>query len=425
MPHIGTFGEVQRTTMVMQAFTKIAPEIPTKLICFSDDLDGLRKIPDNIPNKDIVIGHLGKALTIVPDPYGEFASYGENMNNRLKGFLDSFAFEYDFYSSTECYKAGMFNDALKKVAENYDEISNLVKSTLREERNQNYSPLMPICPKSGKVLEQGVEEVDSENYTIKFKDEEGEIQQMSILDGNCKLQWKVDWGMRWHALEVDFEMYGKDLIDSATLSSKISKILGKKSPYLYKYEHFLDGEGKKISKSKGNGISMEDWLAYAPVESLAYYMFQKPNTQKRLYFEIIPKSTDEYLSFLSKYNELEDEKKIDNPLFHIHNGDVPQAIATNISFSLLLNLAAACNPENDDILWGFISKYDASLEKGKSKFFDNLVVLSIKYYNDFVKAHKQYRQASEIEKKAILELKENLKSYQGELDAKLLTKSSL
>ena len=408
LPHIGTFGEVARTTMVRNAFIKLAPEIPTKLICFSDDMDGLRKVPDNIPNANILYDNLGKALTDIPDPYEEHSSYGANMNNRLKKFLDSFSFEYEFFSSTQCYKQGIFNNALKKLADNYEEITNIVKATLREERRASYSPFMPICPISGKILETGVKSIDQENYQLEFINSNGDMQNISIFNGNCKLQWKADFGMRWHALDVDYEMYGKDIIPSADLARKISKILGSKAPYNFHYELFLDDQGQKISKSKGNGISIDKWLRYAPKESLAYYMFNKPKTAKRLHFDIIPKATDEYLNFVNNFTKLDQAKQLDSPVYHIHNGTVPKINMGNITFSLLLNLASACNPDNKEILWGFISKYDSNLSAKKCPFLDLLAEYAVHYYNDFIKANKSYRTATPIEKEAILALKKEL-----------------
>jgi lysyl-tRNA synthetase class 1 len=406
LPHIGTFGEVARTSMVIRAFKIIAPEIPVKLICFSDDMDGLRKIPDNIPDPHLLEGELGKPLTSIADPFGKFASYGEFMNNKLKEFLDQFSFEYDFYSATECYKSGMFNKSLSLLSENYNEITKLVASTLGQERAESYSPFMPICKKNGKVLESGVTQINGD--VVEYIDSEGNPQKTSILDGNCKLQWKADFGMRWHALDIDYEMYGKDIIPSAELARKICRILGGKSPVNFHYELFLDEEGHKISKSKGNGLTIDEWLRYAPSESISYYMYLKPKTAKRLHFDVIPKATDEYLQHLSKFNELEDEKKLASPIYHIHGENPPEINLGSISFSLLLNLASACNPDNEDILWGFISEYDDSLSKDNSPYLGVLVRCAINYYDDFIKPNKNFRAASEEEKKAILELKKRL-----------------
>lgn len=409
LPHIGTFGEVARTTMIIQAFKILAPEIPTKLLCFSDDMDGLRKVPDNIPNKAMVVQNLGMPLTAIADPFGEHESFGHNMNNRLKKFLNQFNFEYEFASSSEYYKSGKFNKTLEKMLENYEKINDLIKSTLRDERSKEYSIIMPICPKTGKVLDKGVISVDKNNHTVKFYDSEGSIQTIYVGDGNCKLQWKADFGMRWSALNVNYEMYGKDLISSADLASKICKIIGKSAPVNFHYELFLDDAGQKISKSKGNGLTMDEWLRYAPHESLSYYMYLKPKTAKRLFFDIIPKATDEYLTFLGKYNELSQEEKYKSPIFYIYGNNAPQHNIGNLSFALLLNLAAACNPENNDILWGFINKYDHSLSKENSPLLDKLTFYAVNYYVDFIKPNKKYRRASDIEKQALIELKEIVK----------------
>ena len=418
LPHIGTFAEVVRTEMVIKALNFLAPDIKTKLICFSDDMDGLRKIPDNIPKHEMLKSYIGRSLTDIPDPFDLEASYGDYMNKKLKKFLDRFHFKYEFYSSTLCYKKGLFNNSLKKIADNYKEIRDLIIRNVGKERAKNYSPFMPICPKSKKLLEFGVLDICNKEYLIEFLDSEGKKQVISILNGECKLQWKVDFAMRWHALEVDFEMYGKDLITSADLAQKINKILGGRNPVNFIYELFLDDKGQKISKSKGNGLSLDDWLKYAPAESLYYYLFLKPKAAKRLYFDIIPKVTDEYISYLTKYNNLDDEKKINTPIFFIHERDITSM--TILSFSLLLNLASVCNPENDKILWGFISKYDKSLKKGVYKLFDDLVKFAITYYNDFVKITKKYRNPTDIEKKSILALRDLLKKNQSVTDAKIL-----
>jgi lysyl-tRNA synthetase, class I len=419
LPHIGTFGEVARTSMVRAAFNKLAPEIPTKLICFSDDMDGLRKVPSNLPNQQMLEENLGKPLTQIPDPFEKEESFGLYMNNKLCEFLDQFGFAYEFVSSTNEYKSGKFNKALENLCKNYDIIKNLVANTLGEERRAHYSPLMPICPASGKVLEQGVLEVDAEKFTIRFEDAAGKQHEIYVGDGNCKLQWKADFGMRWHALDVDYEMYGKDIIPSAELANKISKILGKKAPYNFHYELFLDETGQKISKSKGNGLTIDEWLSYAPEKSLEYYMFLKPKTAKRLYFDVIPKAVDEYFTHLSKYSQLEEAQQIDNVISHIHPDGIQGKLkeSDSISFALLLNLAAACNPESKDILWGFISKYDDKLTASNAPVLDELAGYAVRYYDDFIKQHKNFRAATAKERDAILSLAKQLENLSDAADA--------
>jgi lysyl-tRNA synthetase, class I len=408
LPHIGTFGEVVRTSFVRFAFSLLAPDIPTKMFCVSDDIDALRKVPDNIPNKEIIRANLGRPLTSAPDPFGTHQSYGDHMNGRLRAFLDSFGFDYDFISATKKYKSGAFDATMLQVLEKYDAIMALMLKNLGEERQETYSPFMPIDKESGKVIEKGVKAVDQEKGTVIYEDENGAEKEVPVTGGNCKLQWKVDFGARWCSLEVDYEIYGKDHLPNEKIYRSICQILGQQPPVNYFYEMFLSEDGAKISKSKGNGIAVENWLKYAPQESLALFMYQKPKTAKRLYFDVIPKAMDEYLAFLSAFNKEENEaKKIDNPVFYIHSGNVPQ-VESNLSYSLLLNLASACNPENDDVLWGFISKYEAGLDKENCPNLAKMVNCAINYYNDFIKAHKEYRPATTDEKTAILDLKNEL-----------------
>ncbi|MFV0430988.1 MAG: lysine--tRNA ligase [Alphaproteobacteria bacterium] len=409
LPHIGTFGENARTSMVIHAF-KILTEnkIPTKLICFSDDMDGLRKVPSNVPNQELLQQNLNLPLTKVPDPYGKFNSFGEHNNNMLKEFLDQFGFEYELYSATEQYKSGRFNETLTKVAENYDKIMKIMLPSLGEERQATYSPFLPISPTTGEVLQVPMQEVDAKAGTITFTDADGQSKTVSIFDGNVKLQWKVDWAMRWAALDVDYEMHGKDLIDSYTLGAKICRVLGGEPPQNLAYELFLDEEGSKISKSKGNGLTMDEWLRYGPEESLAYYMFLKPTTAKRLYFDVIPKHVDEWVSQVEAYHQQSDlTKQMNNPVWHTYNGDVPQ-ISLPVSFSMLLNLASVVHAQDKDILWGFIKTYDSSLNAQNNPLLDRLCQHAVLYYKDRIKPTITYRMPTDAEKKALISLLEKL-----------------
>lgn len=407
LPHIGTFGEVARTTMVRHAFSKLS-DIPTRLFAFSDDMDGLRKVPDNIPNPDMVRLHLGKPLTAIPDPFGTHESYGHHMNNRLREFLDRFGFEYEFKSATEQYKSGAFDQALLTVLAHYDAIMGVMLPTLGEERQATYSPFLPVCPETGIVLQVPIIERNVEKGTIIYKTEQGELRETLVTGGHCKLQWKADWAMRWAALGVDYEMHGKDLIPTAELSTQICRIMGKTPPILFRYELFLDEKGQKISKSKGNGLTMEEWLRYAPTESLSLYMYQSPTKAKRLFFDVIPRQTDDYLTYLGKFPAEEEIKQLANPVWHIHQGTPPAPEKTGISFGLLLNLASACNPEDKSVLWGFISRYSPESTPANSPFLDKMAAFAVQYYHDFVKPAKQYRAPSEAEKAALLKLKEAL-----------------
>ncbi|MBI1207704.1 MAG: lysine--tRNA ligase [Azospirillum sp.] len=402
LPHIGTFGEVVRTTMVRQAFRRLS-DIPTRLFCFSDDMDGLRKIPDNVPNPELIRPHLGKPLTQVPDPFGEFESFGHHNNARLRGFLDAFGFEYEFQSSTDWYRSGRFDRALLTVLRHYDEIMAVMLPSLREERAKSYSPFLPISPVSGRVLQVPILEHRAEYGTVVFEDEDGMQKELPVTGGHCKLQWKPDWGMRWQALGVDYEMSGKDLIPSVELAGKICRILDAKPPEGFNYELFLDDKGQKISKSKGNGLTVEEWLRYAPPESLALYMFQKPRSAKRLHFDVIPRAVDEYLDCIRRFAAETPERQIESPAWHLHDGRVPEA-GSDLSFNLLLNLAGVAHAESKDALWGFISRYAPDASPETAPLLDRLAGYAVRYYHDFVLPTKQYRAPTETERAALADL---------------------
>tara|TARA_B100000029_G_scaffold348103_1_gene340466 strand:- start:4510 stop:6132 length:1623 start_codon:yes stop_codon:yes gene_type:complete len=404
LPHIGTFGEVVRTTMVRNALEKIV-NCKTKLITFSDDMDGLRKIPGNVPKKEMLEKYIGKPLTSIPDPFDKYQSFGHHNNAKLKSFLDQFNFEYEFMSSTEKYKSGDFDNVLIKILENYKEIISVILPTLRSERKETYSPFLPISPISGKVLQVKIDEYRPKNRSIIYTDPENNTKnEIEVIGGNCKLQWKVDWAMRWLSLDVDYEMCGKDLTESVILASKICKILGKDPPVNLIYEMFLDEKGEKISKSSGNGISVDQWLRYASPESLSLFMYQKPQSAKKLFFDIIPKSVDDYFSYLKKFNLNNKNKKItdneviisgyDNPVWHIHNGIVPD-YNSDINFNSLLNLVSICNSTEKKIIWSFVNEYDPSINSKSNPEVDILIQFAINYYIDFVLPNKKYLQIDE------------------------------
>jgi len=414
LPHIGTFGEVSRTSMMINALNHIK-KIESELITFSDDMDGLRKVPDNIPNDKILHDNLGKPLTDIPDPFKKFKSFGEHNNKMLVEFLNRFQFKYKFKSSTENYKKGFFNNSLIRILEKYDDIMNIVLPTLRSERRKTYSPFLPICSETGKVLEIPVLSVDKKNNKIIF-DNNGKKIEKSILDGNCKLQWKVDWAMRWFTFDVDFEMYGKDLIESAAVSGKICKMLGKNPPNGFAYELFLDEKGEKISKSKGNGITIEEWLRYASPESLSLYMYQNPRRAKKLYPEVVPKAVDEYLSLIEKYFNQKPKDKISNAVWHVHNGSPPQEKII-MPFSMLLNIVGSSNSKNKEVLWKFIKKFHKELDPKTHKILDGLTVYAINYFVDRVEPNKKFKKPNKDEKKALINLIEILKKVPQNTDA--------
>jgi lysyl-tRNA synthetase class 1 len=418
LPHIGTFGEVVRTSMVRHAFTALS-DIPTRLFCFSDDMDGLRKVPDNIPNREMVGAHLGKPLTAIPDPFGTHESFGHHNNAMLRGFLDGFGFEYEFQSATDWYRSGRFDAALLAVLRHFDGVMDLMLPTLGQERRDTYSPFLPVSPATGRVLQVPLTMRDPEAGTVGFVDEDGRAREVPVTGGHCKLQWKPDWAMRWVALGVDYEMSGKDLIPSVDLARKIARLLGGNPPEGFSYELFLDDKGQKISKSKGNGLAVEDWLHYAPPESLSLYMYQQPRRAKKLYFDVIPRAVDEYIAFAQRYPGEADAARLENPVWHIHAG-APPGIACPLSFNLLLNLAGVANAEEPSVLWGFISRYAPGASPATAPFLDRLVAHAIHYYRDFVKPKKRFRAAGETERAALAELSARLAELPGDSTAEAI-----
>src|SRR5579872_2165872 len=418
LPHLGTFGEVARTSMVRHAFRVLTGgSVKTKLIAFSDDMDGLRKVPDNIPNRDLILPHLGKPLSRVPDPFGECDSFAEYNNARLRAFLDRFGFEYEFISSTEIYRSGRFDKALLRMLERFDEVQAIMLPSLRGERAATYSPFLPIHPRTGVVMQAPVLARDPSTGTIQWRDPAtGEEFETPVTGGHCKLQWKPDWAMRWYALGVDYEMAGKDLIDSIKLSSRIARVLGADPPAGFSYELFLDERGQKISKTKGNGLTIEEWLAYASPESLSLFMFHKPTAAKRLYFDVIPRMVDDYLGFLGAYPRQAWKERLGNPVWHIHAGAPPEPEAlthgeqgsTPISFAMLLNLAAVANSEDPAVLWGFLRRYAPAASPETHPRLDSLVRYAVAYFRDFVAPRKRYREADEVERGVLAEISTRL-----------------
>jgi lysyl-tRNA synthetase class 1 len=408
LPHIGTFGEVARTTMVKRAFEEIS-DIPTKLICFSDDLDGLRKVPSNVPNPEALEEHLQRPLTSVPDPFGTHDSFGEHNNAMLRRFLDTFGFEYEFYSAKAFYQSGQFDTILKLAVERYYEIMKIMLKSLREERAATYSIFLPIHPETGRVLYVPMKKVCDETYTVTFDDEDGKEWTLPVTGGNVKLQWKPDFGARWAALGVDFEMYGKEHATNEKIYDAICRALGGRQPEHFSYELFLDEHGQKISKSSGNGVSIDDWLTYASTESLAYFMYQKPKTAKRMHFDVIPKAVDEYHQQLRAYAGQDAKARLNNPVWHIHGGDVPVSDMV-VPFSMLLNLASASSAEDKATMWGFINKYAPDATPESHPGMDKAAGFAVAYFNDKVKPTKTFRAPSDQERAALQDLADALRS---------------
>lgn len=401
LPHLGTFQEVARTLMVRHALSEMV-DWPTRLIAFSDDMDGMRKVPPNVPHQDMMHEHLDQPLSKVPDPFGcGHKSYADHNNALLRQFLDAFGFDYEFMASSDCYGSGRFDETLKLVLERYDAIMDVMLPTLREERRQTYSPVLPLSPITGKVLQVPVTVVDPQAGLIRYTDPaSNEAVEQSILGGGAKLQWKVDWALRWVALGVDYEMAGKDLIDSVVQSSKIARILGGRPPEGFNYEMFLDENGEKISKSKGNGLTIEQWLTYAPQESLAFYIYREPRKAKQLSFGIIPKAVDEYHQFLAQYPDQPWDKRLGNPVHHVHRGEVPPA-RMPLNFALLLNLVAVASTDDKQLLWGFVRRYAPDASPATHPELDSLIGHALAYFRDFVKDSLQRRAPDETEAAAL------------------------
>jgi len=414
LPHIGTFGEVLRTTMVRQAFETIS-DIPTRLICFSVDLDGMRKVPGNVPNREALAEHLQKPLTSVPDPFGTHPSFGDHNNAMLRRFLDTFGFEYEFYSAREFYASGQFDEVLLRAAERYDDVMAVMLKSLREERRATYSIFLPIHPETGRVLYVPIKNVDARDGTVTFDDQDGREWTVPVTGGHVKLQWKPDFGARWAALGVDFEMYGKEHATNTAIYDRICEILGGRKPEHFSYELFLDENGQKISKSSGNGISIDEWLTYASSESLSYFMYQKPKTAKRMYFDVIPRAVDEYHQQLRAYPGQDWVQKAANPVHHIHNGDVPESRMV-VPFAMLLNLASVSAAEDKAKLWGFIRRYAPDAAPDTHPDLDAAAGFAVRYFNDFVKPTKVFRAPDARERGALKDLKERLQAWDRGLD---------
>ncbi|MBD0413261.1 lysine--tRNA ligase [Oryzicola mucosus] len=426
LPHIGTFGEVARTTMVRHAFHVITQDkVKTKLLCFSDDMDGMRKIPDNVPDRAALEPYMHMPLSAVPNPFGgDYKSFADHNNAMLCRFLDTFGFDYEFASATDYYKSGRFDAMLLRAAECYDKIMAVMLPTLGEERQATYSPFLPISPTSGRVLYVPMKHVDAKAGTITFDDENGVETTLPVTGGKVKLQWKPDFGMRWAALNVDFEMFGKDHQTNAVVYDKICNILGGRAPEHFVYELFLDENGQKISKSKGNGLTIDEWLTYAPTESLGLYMYQRPRQAKKLYFDVIPKAVDEYYSFLAAYPKQDWKNRLGNPVWHMHDGN-PPAIELPVTFALLLNLVSASNAQNKDVLWGFISRHAKGVTPQTHPELDRLADYAIRYFDDFVKPTKVYRPADEVEQDALQKLADALGALPADADGEAIQNASL
>ena len=419
LPHIGTFNEVLRTTFVRRAYEELTGGAPTRLIAFSDDMDGLRKVPDNVPEQALLEASLGMPLTRIPDPFGCHESFAHHNNAMLRHFLDRFGFDYEFLSASDCYASARFDAVIRSVLVNWDGVMEVMLPTLREERRQTYSPVLPVSPTTGRVLQVPVEVVDADAGTIGFDDEDGSRILQSSLGGQAKLQWKVDWAARWVALGVDYEMSGKDLIDSVIQSGKITRVLGARPPEGFNYEMFLDEKGEKISKSKGNGLSLEQWLSYGNEESLAFYAYREPRKAKSLHIGVIPRAVDEYYQFRGNYAGQPVEQQLGNPVHHIHGGKVPDA-ALPLTYGLLLNLVSLPGCGKKETAWKFVQRYAPGTSPENDPELDNLIGLAVNYAVDFVEPTLKRRAPTEVEAEALRDLDSELAQLPSDADAETI-----
>ena len=423
LPHIGTFQEVLRTTLVRRAYETLTGGAPTRLVAFSDDMDGLRKVPDNIENKGLLAAYLGHPLTRIPDPFGKYESFAHHNNAMLREFLDQFGFEYEFVSASDRYNSGQFDDALRGVLRNWQAIMDIMLPTLREERRQTYSPVLPVSPKTGQVLQVPVEVVDAEAGLVRFEDH-GEMVESCILGGNAKLQWKVDWAMRWVALGVDYEMCGKDLTDSVRESGKIARALGGRPPEGMIYELFLDENGEKISKSKGNGLTIEQWLTYGSEESLGFYLFREPKSAKSLHVGIIPRAVDEYWQFREKLAEQPIEQQLGNPVWHLLRANGDQGGAGDklpVTYGLLLNLVGVLGAgATREQVWSYLGNYVEDADPAAHPQLDKLVTNALAYNRDFIAPTLKRRKPEGNEAQALAALDEELAATSDDATAEEL-----
>jgi lysyl-tRNA synthetase class 1 len=436
LPHIGTFAEVARTTWVRQAFAQL-DDTPTALFAFSDNVDGLRQIPTNLPNREMLVEHLGKPLCDIPDPFGQQESFSGYMNHKLREFLDRFGFEYSFKASHEHYRGGAFNDGLLRVLERYEKVRGIILPTLSPENREAWSPFMPVCPNCGKLNTTRVVATHPERGELSFVCDQGEVERVEkdgiwtwrgcqpcgfeatapVTDGHAKVGWKVDWALRWFTFGVHYEMYGKDLIDSAELSGKICRALGGTPPEGMFYEMFLDREGAKISKSKGNGLTIDEWLTYGPLESLAMFIAKRPEQASRLYFGTIPQHVDEYLQHLTAFPTLSAEKRYNSPIWFLRHREVVGAsqspgYVARMNYGTLLNLVSALNTEDREVVWDYVRRYDPAAEQERA-LMDELIDLALVYYRDEVLPHKVIRQPPAQMRPAVDDFLAWLEGYAG------------
>jgi lysyl-tRNA synthetase class 1 len=422
LPHLGTMAEILRPSFVRKAFHLIEPARPSRLIVFIDDLDGLRKVPENVPNRESVEQYLGMPVAKIPDPFGCCASFADHMVGLLGGFLAPVEVEYELMRAAEMYSSGRFDEGLKLILEKHEEIIAIIAPTLREENRAGWSPFMPICPKCGQVVERAVTAYHAERASVEFTCEKsaggrpgcGFSGEQSVLGGMAKVQWKVDWALRWYVLKVDYELYGKDLTDSARLSGQILRVMGGRPPLGFPFEMFLDEEGRKVSKSVGRGVTVEQWTRYAPIEVLKFFLLLNPRRARKLFLEAIPQYVDEYLDAVREYAAASEEQRRESMLEFVIQSTTPRRFNSALSFGLMMNLVAALGSSDSDFIWKYLVRYDASIggEPDTEAMGRRLMQCALNFYRDFIEPTKKLYTPSDAERAQLKTLDAYLRENQ-------------
>ena len=406
MPHLGTMAELLRPSYVRKAFERLAqsgsiePARPARLIVFIDDMDGLRKVPENIPNRETTSFHLGEPVSRIPDPFGDcHPSFSEHMLSLLEKFLAPVEIEFELIKSTEMYGSGQFDEALKLILARHQQIIEIIAPTLREENRAGWSPVMPVCPSCGQVNSTLVTGYHPERASVEFSCEKniggskscGFKGEQSVLGGKAKVGWKVDWALRWYALKVDYELYGKDLIDSARLSGQILKVLGGKPPLGFPFEMFLDEEGHKVSKSVGRGVTVDQWTRYAPIEVLKYFLLVNPRRARKLFLEAIPQYVDDYLDALRAYAAAPENERGNLPIDLVIQRTTPRRFDSELTFGMIMNLVSALGTGDRDLIWNYLTGYDPRIagNPDTERMGKTLMECALNVYADFIEPTKK------------------------------------
>ena len=421
LPHLGTMCEVLRPAYVRRALENVGDGRPARLIVFIDDIDGLRKVPESVPHRDEWKRYLGQPVARIPDPFGCCKSFADHMIDLLSKFLAPVEVDLELARASEMYASGRFDDALKLMLDKREDIIRVITPTLREENRAGWSPFMPICPACGQVNSTRVVAYHPDRAAVEFSCERdfggahgcGHRAEQSVLGGNAKVGWKVDWALRWYVLKVDYELYGKDLIDSARLSGQILRLLGGKPPIGFPFEMFLDEEGHKISKSVGRGVTVDDWQRYAPIEVLKYFLLLSPRRARKLFIETIPQYVDEYLDALREYARADNvEARRNMALEFVLQSRSSRRFDSSLTYSMTMNLVAALGSSDRDLIWKYLTRYDPAIagDAETEALGRTLMDCALNYYADFIEPTKKRYAPNNSEREQLKKLIEFLEA---------------